>query len=82
MAQNETTKSQYHTQHNVFWQLFKQNVKNVKDAFVAHGTFEQKFKFACEIVSQNSISMDEQRISPPPHQNQTVNVEKNCKKQM
>jgi len=53
----------------------------VKDAFVvANGTFERKFKFACEIDSQNSLSVDEQNVSPPP-QNQTtnVNVEKLCK---
>lgn len=55
----------------------------MKDAFVANGTFERKFKFACEIDSQNSLSVDEQNISPPP-QNQTasvktVNVDKLCK---
>lgn len=53
----------------------------MKDAFVvANGTFERKFKFACEIDSQNSLSVDEQNVSPPP-QNQTtsVNVEKLCK---
>jgi len=54
----ENTKAHYHMQRNEFcWQLSEQNVKNVKDAFVAHGTFERKFKFACEIVSQNSLSM-------------------------